>query len=301
MIAKEPFRKPVVIAEIGCNHRGELETALEMIRIAKMICHADVVKFQKRCVEEVLTPDEYSAPHPAPWNSYGSTYGQHREFLEFDLQTHRALVEECKKVGIEYSCSVWDQQSLKDIVSLKPSQLKIPSACNTNFELLAQCCEEFEGEIHISMGMSTPEEVNEIVCFVEERGRLADSVIYHCVSGYPIAFEDACLLEIVDLVKNYGNKALGIGFSGHHNGIAIDVAAYVLGAVYFERHYTLNRTWKGTDHAASLEPIGMRKLKRDLLNTRQALKKKPGLLDVEVPQREKLKWNRQHLEAATKK
>jgi len=106
-----------------------------------------------------------------------------------------------------------------------------------------------------------------------------------------VAFEDICLLEISRLRDRYGDVVKAIGFSGHHLGIAADIGALALGATYFERHYTLDRTWKGTDHAASLEPDGMRRLARDLRNVSRALRAKPSeLLEVEIPQRSKLKW-----------
>jgi N-acetylneuraminate synthase len=121
-------------------------------------------------------------------------------------------------------------------------------------------------------------------------------VIYSCTSGYPVAFEDVCLLEIVTLKEKYGHRVKEIGFSGHHLGIAVDVAAYTLGAVWIERHFTKDRTWKGTDHAASLEVPGLTKLIRDLGHTYEALTYKPAdSLEVEKPQRDKLKFkNRPH-------
>ena len=115
-------------------------------------------------------------------------------------------------------------------------------------------------------------------------------MLYSCTSGYPVDFEDVCLLEITRLRERFGNIVKDIGFSGHHNGIAIDTVAYALGANYVERHFTLNRTWKGTDHAASLEPDGMRRLVRDLKATHLALRyKAQQVLPVEEVQRKKLK------------
>ena len=116
-------------------------------------------------------------------------------------------------------------------------------------------------------------------------------MLYICTSGYPVSFEDVCLLEIKRIENMYGKRVKKIGFSGHHLGIAIDIAAYTLGASVIERHYTLDRTWKGTDHAASLEPEGIRKLKRNLDATYSALQyKEKEILDIEIAQREKLKY-----------
>ena len=111
------YRKPRMIAEIGCNHKGDMEIAKEMIKMAAIYCHADVVKFQKRCVKELLTPEQYNAPHPNPAFAYGKTYGEHREFLEFDLEQHAQLKAWCEEFGITYSTSVWDLTSAKEITS----------------------------------------------------------------------------------------------------------------------------------------------------------------------------------------
>lgn len=286
------MKAPKIIAEIGCNHKGDMAIAKEMIKIAATYCNADVVKFQKRCNTELLTPEEYNAPHPHPENSYGETYGQHREFLEFSLQQHRQLLEWCREFNIEYSTSVWDVTSAKEICSLKPALIKVPSACNLNKPLLEYLCENFDGEIHLSFGMTTQDEEEKIVSFFEEKHRNQDLVIYNCTSGYPVPFEDICLLEISRLREKYSHRVKAIGFSGHHLGIAVDSAAVALGAEFIERHYTLDRTWKGTDHAASLEPDGVRKLARDCRAVAKALTyKEKEILDIEEVQRNKLKKN----------
>lgn len=282
---------PNLIAEVGCNHKGDLQIAKEMIRIAAVYCGADVVKFQKRDNRVLLPANQYNSPHPNPANAYGATYGQHREYLEFDLEQHRELSACCAEWGISYSTSVWDVPSAKLIGQLKPALIKIPSACNNNTELLEVVAELYP-EIHVSVGMTTHAEEDELVSFFVKRGRAKDLVLYSCTSGYPVAFEDICLLEIKRLSDRYGETVKSIGFSGHHLGIAADVAALALGAAWIERHYTLDRTWKGTDHAASLEPDGVRKLARDLKNVAKAITFKDSeLLPVEVEQRKKLKYN----------
>merc|ERR1719158_1373673 len=153
--------------------------------------------------------------------------------------------------------------------------------------------DQYDGEIHISTGMSTKEEIEKIVTFWEEgKGRARERVVlYNCTSGYPVPFEDVCLLDIRLLQQNFGHRVKAIGFSGHHLGIAIDVAAYALGAEWVERHFTKDRTWKGTDHAASLEPEGLRRVCRDLKATYTSMRYKPAeVLEIEKPQRSKLKW-----------
>ncbi len=282
-----------VIAEIGCNHKGDIEIAKELIKIAKIFCNADIVKFQKRNNKELLTEEQYAAPHPNPIHAYGETYGEHREFLEFSVEQHKELQAYCTEIGIEYSTSVWDLSSAKEIASLKPKLIKIPSACNNNFEMLEWLAQNYEGEIHISTGMTTKNEIEEVVNFFVKHNRNKDLVIYSCTSGYPVPFDDICLLEINNLKQKYAHLVKAIGFSGHHLGIAVDVVAHSLGATYIERHYTLDRTWKGTDHAASLEPDGLRRLCRDLKAVNKALRyKEKDILDIELVQRDKLKYKK---------
>ena len=287
------YKKPFVIAEAGCNHMGQMEIAKDLIETAAHFCKADAIKFQKRCPKELLTPEQYNAPHPHPENSYGQTYGTHREFLEFDLDQHRQLKRWCEELGIVYSTSVWDMTSAKEIASLKPKFIKIPSACNTHFEMLQWLCDNYDGEIQLSFGMTTHEEEEEIVKLFEANGRAKDLVLFNCTSGYPVPFKDVCLLEINRMRAAYEDRVKAIGFSGHHLGIAVDVAAYTLGADVIERHYTLDRTWKGTDHAASLEPDGIRKLVRNLNAVHEALTYKDAeILPIEKVQRDKLKYRK---------
>lgn len=287
----ETYNKPYVIAEAGCNHMGQMEIAKELIQTAAIFCKADAIKFQKRCNRELLTPEQYNAPHPHPENSYGKTYGEHREFLEFTLDQHKQLKEWCEEAGITYATSVWDMTSAKEIASLKPKFIKIPSACNNHLAMLQWLCDNYDGEIQVSLGMTTHKEEEDLVKLFEKNGRNKDLVIFSCTSGYPVPFSDICLLEVKRIKEAYGDIVKKIGFSGHHLGIAVDVAAYTLGAEVIERHYTLDRTWKGTDHAASLEPDGVRKLVRNLNAVHEALTyKEQEILPIEAVQREKLKY-----------
>ncbi len=287
------YTKPFVIAEIGCNHKGDMIIAKEMIQTAKIFCNVDAVKFQKRNNKELLSETQYNAPHPNPVHAYGDTYGAHREYLEFTLDQHRELKIYAETIGVVYSSSVWDLTSAKEIASLKPKFIKIPSACNNHTEMLTWLCEHYQGEIHVSTGMTTKKELENIITLFSTYNRIGDLVVYNCTSGYPVPFEDVCLLEIQILKNSYGDLIKQIGFSGHHLGIAVDIAAYTLGAPVIERHFTLDRTWKGTDHAASLEPMGMRKLTRDLNAVFTSLTyKESEVLEIEQPQREKLKYKK---------
>lgn len=285
------YKRAYVIAEAGCNHMGQMDIAHELINMAAVFCKADAIKFQKRCPRELLTKEQYNAPHPNPQNSYGETYGAHRECLEFDIDQHAQLKKWCEEMGITYSTSVWDMTSAKEITTLNPQFIKIPSACNNNFAMLEWLCDNYGGEVQLSFGMTTHDEEEKIVRLFERKRRNKDLILYNCTSGYPVPFEDVCLLEIQRMKEMYGDRVKAIGFSGHHLGIAVDIAAYTLGAEYIERHYTLDRTWKGTDHAASLEPDGIRKLKRNLDAVCQSLQyKREEILPIEQVQREKLKY-----------
>lgn len=282
---------PKIIAEIGCNHKGDMAIAREMIVTAAHFCKADVAKFQKRDNRTLLSTERYDAPHPHPENAYGKTYGEHREALELTLDQHRELKACCEENGIEYSTSVWEEVSARQIASLQPRMIKVPSASNLNPRLHDVLIGEFGGEIHISLGMTTHAEEDDIVDRFRRAGRIGDVVLYACTSGYPVPFPDLCLYEIERLRRKFGGDVKAIGFSGHHLGIAADIAALTLGAAWFERHFTLDRTWKGTDHAASLEPDGLRRLCRDLHSVAQTLRYKPSeILELEREQRAKLKW-----------
>ena len=284
------YKSPKVIAEIGCNHKGEMSIAKELLTIAAQ-SGVEVAKFQKRNNKELLTQEQYNTPHPNPINSYGATYGAHREFLEFNVNQHKELKKFAESLGIMYSTSVWDTTSAKEIVSLNPVLIKVPSACNNHFEMLKVLRDEYSGEVHISFGMTTKDEEEKIVSFFEAKNQGNRLVVYSCTSGYPVPFEDICMLEIVRIKEKFENRVKAIGFSGHHLGIAVDVAAYTLGAEWVERHFTLDRTWKGTDHAASLEPTGLKKLSRDLKATHKALSyKQSDILAIEQVQRDKLKF-----------
>jgi len=285
------YHKPMVMAEIGCNHMGQFDVAKELIDVGKA-AGADYVKFQKRCNKELLTQQQYEAPHPVPQNSYGKTYGEHREFLELTAVQHRELKEYCDEVGIGYSTSVWDTTSAREIVEFNPALIKVGSPSNQHFEMMAVLRDEYEGDVHVSTGMTTKDEIESIVKFFEAtdcaKSRL---VLYNCTSGYPVPYDNVCLLEVKRMVHLYHNRVKHIGFSGHHLGTALDIAAYALGAVWIERHFTKDKTWKGTDHGASLEPDDLKRLCGDLKCTHMAMTlKHEDVLPIEMVQRKKLKY-----------
>lgn len=286
------FNKPIFIAEFCCNHMGSLDIAKVMIDLASE-AGADVVKFQKRDIEEWTNrkPNVYNNKHPNPSNSFGNTYKEHREALEFSFDEHKILKDYCDKKNVEYSASVWDIKSAKEICSLNPFMIKVASPCNSNFELLEWLCNNYFGEIHLSLGMTSHDEIERIVNLFVDNKRNEDLVLYACTSGYPVEFEDMCILEIHYLLEKYGSIVKKIGFSGHHIGTTIDVAAYTLGASVIERHFTIDKDLKGTDQKVALTKNEFAKLVNDVNDVYKALKyKDKDILDVEVKNKEKLKW-----------
>ena len=286
---KTMFKKIYLAAEIGCNHMGDIKLAKHLIDQAKY-CGADYVKFQKRDNKILFTKKEFNSKHQVPNNSFGKTYGLHREHLELNFQQHKIIAAYCKKKKIGYACSVWDVNSAKIISKISKKYIKVPSATNLNFEVLDFLCRKYKGDIHISTGMTTAKEIDEIINFIDIRKSLKKIVLYSCTSSYPAKIEDVKLLDILNLKNRYGKYIKALGFSGHHNGISIDNASISLGASWIERHFTFDRSAKGTDHAASLELEGLSKLRGRLDETNLALHYKPKeILKNEIFQRKYLK------------
>lgn len=286
------MKYPIIIAEACCNHMGDIELAKKMIIQAKE-SGANIIKFQKRDIDSWIkhNPTIYLAPHPNPINAFGETYETHRRFLEFEVNDHFELKKLCDEIGISYMCSVFDVISADNIIKLKPYAIKIPSSCNTNFELIEYIISHFDGEIHISFGMTSKDKIDEIMNYFSQHNRLKDLIIYACTSAYPLPLSETCLLEIKYLSERYGDKVKGIGYSGHHQGIIIDIAAYTLGAVYLERHFTLDREFKGTDQKMSITPLELRTLVQNLKDVSACLTYKNGsVLPSEISNMEKLKW-----------
>jgi len=286
----EKFDDIYVVAEIGCNHMGDIDIAKKMIEIAAKHCKVNAVKFQKRCIKDILNDERYNVPHPHPENAFGETYARHRQALEFSLEQHKELFDFCRKNSIVYAASVWDLTSAMEIASIQPEYIKIPSAANTNFKMLKWLCENYFGEIHLSLGMTTVEEEEKIIKLFIDSKRNKDLVLYACTSGYPVPYDNTCVLEIVKLKEKYGNIVKKVGYSGHHIGISIDSAIAAIGAKVIERHFTLDKEWKGTDHKASLLPNELKQLVEEMKLIPQIMyEKNQAVLPIEVPQRIKLK------------
>jgi N-acetylneuraminate synthase len=280
---KEQFSKCKVVAEIGCVHLGQFSRAKELIQLARL-CGANYAKFQKRNPDECIPESLKHKPHPNQTFAHGATYLEHRHNLELSVDQHRELKEYAESIGIGYSSSVWDITSAHEIISLKPDFIKIGSPSNRNNELISLLYDEYDGYVHISLGMATKKE---IAALVESLPPDAPerTVLYHCTSEYPCPFDRLYLLDIQYLIKGYG---FVVGFSNHGYGIASDIAAWVLGAKWIERHFVDDRTLKHTDAAASLEPEGLRRVCRDLDHVHRAMQYKEEMTDEEWKQRSKL-------------
>ncbi len=253
-----------VIAEIGHNHQGKLETAKEMFKVAKE-CGADAVKLQKRNNRELFTRAGYEKPYDNP-NSYGATYGEHREFLEFGGIEYKELMEYANEIGITMFSTAFDFSSADFLAKLDIPAFKIASGDLKNIPLLTHIA-EFQKPMILSTGGGTMEDVNRAYDAVMPINQ--QLCILQCTAGYPADFDQLNLSVITTFRERFPN--LVIGLSSHDNGIAMAVAAYMLGARVVEKHFTLNHTWKGTDHAFSLEPIGFRKMVRDLQRVKVAI------------------------------
>ena len=253
-----------VIAEIGHNHQGKLETAKEMFKTAKE-CGADAVKLQKRDNRSLFTKAGYTRPYDNP-NSYGETYGEHREFLEFGLDEYKELIDYTKEIGVTLFATAFDFNSADFLAKLDMPVYKLASGDLKNIPLLTHIA-EFQKPMIVSTGGGTMEDVNRAYDAVMPINQ--QLCILQCTAGYPAEFDELNLNVITTFRERFPNTTIGL--SSHDNGISMSVAAYMLGARVVEKHFTLNHTWKGTDHAFSLEPNGFRKLVRDLQRTRAAM------------------------------
>jgi len=286
---RQDYAKPKVIAEIGCCHLGEFDRAKELISLAKL-CGADYVKLQKRNPEESVPENIKHKPHPNQMFAYGDTYLEHRQNLELPIEDHIKLKAYCEEIGIGYSTSVWDMTSAREVVAMNPDFIKVPSACNQDWEMMSYLRDSYKGDIHLSTGMTTTEEMSDLAMWIAKQDVKERVVLYHCTSKYPCPFEDLHLLEIDSLATRYRGSPIRIGFSNHGKGIAADIAGYTLGAEWIERHFIDDRMVRHTDASASLEPQGLSKLVRDLNAVHRALDRRPSQMDAdEQAQRDKLK------------
>jgi N-acetylneuraminate synthase len=241
-----------VIAEIGINHNGDIELAKKLINVA-LGADCDAVKFQKRTIDVVYTPEELAKPRENP---FGNTNGDLKRGLEFEQDEYEEIDRYCREVKIDWFASCWDEASVDFISQFKVPCFKIASASLTDDNLLRHT-RAVGKPIILSTGMSTMDEVDHAV---EVLGK-QDLALLHACSTYPAYYEELNLRVIDVLKERYG---VPVGYSGHETGLPSSVAAAVMGACMIERHITLDRSMWGSDHAASLEPNGITRLVRDI-------------------------------------
>lgn len=241
-----------VIAEIGINHNGSVEIAKKLIDIA-VSSGCDAVKFQKRTIDVVYTKEELEMCRP---NHFGETNGDLKRGLEFGYYEYLEIDNYCKRKGIMWFASCWDEESVDFIDQFDPPCYKIASATLTDDNLLLHI--KSKGKpILFSTGMSTQQEIDHALDVLGTD----NIVLYHCTSTYPTDNTEVNLSVISEYLKKYD---FPIGFSGHERGLTPSIIAAALGASSIERHITLDRTLWGSDHAASLEPEGLFRLLRDI-------------------------------------
>lgn len=264
-----------VIAEVGHNHQGSVETAKELFKAAKE-CGADAVKLQKRDNRSLYTRQMYDKPYENE-NSYGATYGAHREALEFEWDEYFELSRYAKELGITFFATAFDFKSADFLEKLNVPAYKIASGDLKNIPLIKYVA-QFKKPLVISTGAGDMNDVQRVYDALMPIN--PHFTLLQCTCTYPAKFEELDLNVITTFRKKFPNTVIGL--SSHDNGIAMAVAGYVLGARVVEKHFTLNRTMKGTDHVFSLEPVGLRKMVRDLKRTRMALG--DGIKKIHTPE-----------------
>jgi sialic acid synthase len=252
-----------VVAEIGNNHQGNLSTAKEMFRVAKE-CGADAVKLQKRKNRELYTNELYNKIYDNR-NSYGATYGEHREALEFGWEEYVELKDYARELDITMFATAFDFSSADFLEKLDIPVFKMASGDLKSIPLLTYIA-KFQKPMIVSTGGGTMEDIQRAYDAIMPFNQ--QLCILQCTAGYPADFEELNLEVITTYRQRFPRNVIGL--SSHDNGIAMAVAAYMLGARVIEKHFTLNRTWKGTDHAFSLAPDGLRKMVRDLRRAKKA-------------------------------
>jgi sialic acid synthase len=229
-----------IVAEIGINHNGVIGRAKDMIKQLSG-GHVTHVKFQKATPELFVGPEKMALPHPNPKNSFGETYGDHKKYLELSQKQHAELKSYAEYHGLKYAVSVCDDQALKEMIELKPAYIKVPSCLNSDLRFLNKIGSSWDGQIHISLGMTSKEDRERIMAYCLKFGNRV--IFYHCTSDYsgngPIYMPD-------QFSGNY------IGYSCHYPDTAFGVVAVSRGAKWLEYHTTFDRESKGTDHPISL-------------------------------------------------
>lgn len=260
--------KPFVIAEVGQNHQGDLERAREFIRIFAFE-GADAVKFQTRNNKYLFSQDAYKAAYTSE-NAFAETYGAHREKLELKPEWLPILKDDCDKYGVKFMSTPFDEPSLDVLNEVNVDILKVASFDLGNLPFINRIA-KLQKPVVMSVGGGNWQQIQSSVEILLKHHD--DIAILHCVSEYPCEYNRLGLGNIETLVKKFPQCT--IGSSDHFNGILSGPVAYLKGARVFEKHVTLNRAWKGTDHSFALEPEGFRKFVRDIKRVSEMLNPKP--------------------------
>jgi len=259
------FKDGFFIAEVGSNHGGSVEVCKQLFKEAKRV-GASAVKLQKRNNRTLFTKSAYSRPY-VNRNSYGKTYGEHREALEFGWPEYVELQQYANELDILFFSTPFDHESVDFLERLDVPLYKIASADCTNIPLIKHVVQTGKPLI-VSTGGATWEDVDRVYDVVDR----SKTAILHCVATYPNQPEEMNLNVIPEMKKRYPELA-AVGLSDHYNGIVMAETAYVLGARVIEKHFTLNHSWKGTDHPLSLEPQGFESMVNNIKRIEVALGK----------------------------
>lgn len=270
MFNKESLKsEPFVIAEVGQNHQGDLDVAREYIRIFAFE-GADAVKFQTRNNKYLFTEDAYMAPYGSE-NAFAETYGAHREKLELRPEWLPTLKQDCIKHGVKFMSTPFDEPSLALLKEVDVDILKVASFDLGNLPFIHRIA-ALGKPVVMSVGGGKIEQIRSSVeVLLSHHDQVA---VLHCVSEYPCEYNRLGLDNIEVLAKEFPQCV--IGSSDHFNGTLSGPVAYMRGARVFEKHVTLNRAWKGTDHSFALEPEGFRKFVRDIKRVRHMMPPKPA-------------------------
>jgi len=247
------LKKPYLIAEIGINHNGDLQLAKKLID-ATHACQWDCVKFQKRAPDICVPENQKNVLRDTPWGKM--TYLEYKKRIEFGKNEYDYIDNYCKEKPIDWTASVWDIPSLEFIARYDVPFIKIPSAKLADEKLLMMICQTGKPLV-VSTGMSTLEEIDRAVEIIEKYH--ANYVLMHCNSAYPTPHDELNINCVKTLQERY---RCPIGYSGHEQDLEPTVYAAVFGARIIERHITLDHNMWGTDHASSLEVVGMQLLRK---------------------------------------
>ena len=259
---------PFIIAEVGQNHNGDLKLAREYIKVFAYE-GADAVKFQTRNNKHLFSEESYNAEYNSE-NAFAATYGAHRELLELKPEWLSILKDDCKKYGVKFMSTPFDEPSLELIIENDIEIIKIASFDLGNLPFINKIAKQNKPVV-ISVGGGNHDQIiSSVDLLLKNKIEVA---LLHCVSEYPCPFNKLGLENIEKLTKNFPDCT--IGSSDHFNGTLSGPIAYMLGARVFEKHVTLNRSNKGTDHSFALEPFGFRKFVRDIKRVRYMLPQKP--------------------------